>query len=153
MIIIYNGLQADLPTSAPVGQLLVTTDTHQLYVGTGSSIASLTGAFLSFADMVSGENFTAEMVVGEGATLAPDPSVPGVISANYLWNTPVASVPPEDGQILVYNASLDEWIPSDGFSGADFTFDDGNNGGPESFNLGGPELGAFVVTVDGVPLV
>lgn len=35
---IQRGLKADLPDSAPLAQLLITTDTCELYVGTGSGI-------------------------------------------------------------------------------------------------------------------
>lgn len=39
-----RGPSTKLPTSAKPGQLIVTTDTNELYVGTGSGIAKLTGA-------------------------------------------------------------------------------------------------------------
>lgn len=38
-----RGLKNALPTLAPVGQLLVTTDTHELYVGTGTGIEQISG--------------------------------------------------------------------------------------------------------------
>ena len=38
-----RGPSTHLPTSAPEGQLLVTTDTHELYVGTGTGIEQISG--------------------------------------------------------------------------------------------------------------
>lgn len=39
-----RGLSTTLPTTAPAGQLLVTTDTNELYVGTGTGVAQISGA-------------------------------------------------------------------------------------------------------------
>ena len=38
-----RGLEADLPASAPLGQPLWTTDTHKLYIGTGTGIVLVAG--------------------------------------------------------------------------------------------------------------
>jgi hypothetical protein len=38
-----RGTKANLPTTAPAGQLLVTTDTNELYVGTGTGVAQISG--------------------------------------------------------------------------------------------------------------
>lgn len=38
-----RGLKANLPATAPDGQLLITTDTGEIYVGTGSGVKSLAG--------------------------------------------------------------------------------------------------------------
>jgi hypothetical protein len=38
-----RGLKANLPASAPAGQLIVTTDTNEIFVGTGTGVAQLGG--------------------------------------------------------------------------------------------------------------
>lgn len=38
-----RGLKANLPTTAPAGQLLVTTDTNELFVGTGTGVVQVGG--------------------------------------------------------------------------------------------------------------
>ena len=39
-----RGNSTDLPTSAPAGTPLWCTDTHELYIGTGNSVAKITSA-------------------------------------------------------------------------------------------------------------
>lgn len=45
-ILIKRGLQANLPSSASIGELLFTTDTKRVYVGTGSGITLVSGTFI-----------------------------------------------------------------------------------------------------------
>lgn len=44
-----RGLKANLPASAPAGQLLITTDTNELFVGTGTGIEQVGGGMVEHA--------------------------------------------------------------------------------------------------------
>lgn len=43
---IRRGLQANLPSSAALGELLFATDTQRMYVGTGTGIVFISGTFV-----------------------------------------------------------------------------------------------------------
>lgn len=77
---IRRGLKANLPPAAAVGEFLVTTDTNEVYVGQGTGNALIPlkisasniiggGGGSTFDEIASGENTTAAMVVGTGASL------------------------------------------------------------------------------------
>jgi|SRR5581483_5281590 len=72
--------------------------------GSGSSTPSTTTA-VTFDQIGSGENLSAQMVVGGGASIDVDPADPGVIDATNLQTTPVSPTAPALGQLFVLDAT------------------------------------------------
>jgi hypothetical protein len=62
-------------------------------------------AAVTFDQIQSGENLSAQMIVGGGASIDVDPSDPGIIDATNLQTTPVSPVPPILGQILILDST------------------------------------------------
>ena len=63
----------------------------------------------SFADLTSGTNTQATMVVGSGAKLTS--SGTGIVDANSIGGVPVSPTAPTNGEMLIFNSSLDEYVP------------------------------------------
>jgi len=68
--------------------------------GGGSSNPPPSAGSTSFSLIGTGTNNLAAMTVASGAALAPDPSSPGIISANQIQGVPVVTDGPADGMIL-----------------------------------------------------
>lgn len=83
-----------------LASLLSALNTQGLIVD-GTTAGSLS---VSFDSITSGENTTAAMMVGPGATLTfvsgGSPATTGVVNANEIYGIPVSSAAPTEGQVL-----------------------------------------------------
>lgn len=66
---------------------------------------------ISFDQVYPGSNSQGLLLVSSGSELAPDPSDPGIVEANYLQNYAVSDATPDDGDVLTFNQSLETWEP------------------------------------------
>jgi hypothetical protein len=79
-----RGLRGNLPASAAPGELLFTTDTHELFFGMGAS------------------------------TPPVEVQVPSAGNATSIQNIPVSATPPgHDGEILIYNGAGNNYVAGD----------------------------------------
>lgn len=103
---VLRGLAANLPSSAPVGTLLFTTDTQKLYVGTGTGIALIGGGAGGVSQIIAGTNITISPSGGTGAVtinassgeeinFADDETVSGSGTSWTLANSPAAGCVPQ----------------------------------------------------------
>jgi hypothetical protein len=71
---------------------------------------------VTFDQIGTGENRSAQMIVGGKCSIDVDPDDPGVIDATELQGTPVSTTPPADQQIAKFNAATGQWEPTSIFA-------------------------------------
>jgi hypothetical protein len=76
-----------------------------LIAGSPNDTDGNSSSAVTFDQIGSGENLSAQMIVGGGASIDVDPSDPGIIDATNLQTTPVSPVPPILGQILILDST------------------------------------------------
>lgn len=81
--------------------------------GSGSNGGSSASA-PTFDQIQSGENQSAQMIVGGGASIVPDADDPGIISATSIQGIPVnPATPDHNGELLIYDSASGTYIPGD----------------------------------------
>ncbi|HZQ17097.1 MAG TPA: hypothetical protein VFA90_00130 [Terriglobales bacterium] len=95
------GLESAYKT--PLGQVGGPSRASGVVPGTSPSVPAV--PTVTFDQIGSGENLSAQMVVGGGASIDVDPADPGVIDATNLQTTPVSPTAPALGQLFVLDAT------------------------------------------------
>jgi hypothetical protein len=113
----YRTSLGEVGGSAPVPSGTVSAGGSGSGSGSGSSGSSSSSAAASaptFDQIQSGENQTAQMIVGGGASIVPDVDDPGIISATSIQGIPVnPTTPDHNGELLIYDSASGTYIPGD----------------------------------------
>jgi hypothetical protein len=91
IIKLLRGLKANLPASAPDGEPFLTTDTHELFVGTGTGMAQVSSAGSGNATSISGTPVMAQAPAAGQVLIFDAPS------GSYVPGDPIVSGPDAPG--------------------------------------------------------
>lgn len=76
--------------------------------------SSGSGAAVTFDQIGTGVNISAQMIVSGSSEIIPDPDDPGIIDATEIQGIPVDPSPPtHNGELLIYDSASGTYIPGD----------------------------------------
>src|SRR6266404_2252557 len=120
VILLRRGLKANLPASAPEGEAFLTTDTHELFVGTGTGIQEIAGSGSGDATSIRGTPVLAQAPVNGEILIFDGPS------GKYVPGDPIVSGPDAPGtpptrppvQVGVFDGTNVQRLKGDGAGNA-----------------------------------